>query len=76
MKMSMTVKSRIANRTILKRLVDSIRSPLAEVPESFYKDLFGDHVRVTVTREGTIETEEYQHDFKKGASALPFKSGI
>ena len=26
-----------------------------------FKDLFGDHVRVTVTREG-VETEEYEHD--------------
>jgi hypothetical protein len=35
---------------------------LQSVPEEFYKDLFGDHVEVTVNRDGSIEKEEYSHD--------------
>jgi hypothetical protein len=46
----------------LERTIDEIRAVLREIPEDFYKDLFGDHVKVTVNRDGTIETEEYDHD--------------
>lgn len=35
---------------------------LQSVPEEFYKDLFGDHVEVTIHKDLTITTEEYQHD--------------
>lgn len=34
---------------------------LNEIPEDFYLSLFGDHVKVTVTRDG-VETEEFDHD--------------
>lgn len=27
-----------------------------------FKDAFGDHVEVTIKRDGTVETEEYEHD--------------
>lgn len=37
-------------------------SALASIPDDFYRDLFGDHVRVTVHRAGRIEVEEYDHD--------------
>lgn len=46
----------------LEKTVDEIRAALQAIPQEFYKDLFGDHVRVTVNRDGTIETEEYDHD--------------
>lgn len=35
---------------------------LSSIDDSFYKDLFGDHVEVTVKRDGTIDVEEYDHD--------------
>lgn len=34
---------------------------LSQFDEDTYKDVFGDHTRVVVTRDG-IETEEYEHD--------------
>ena len=46
----------------LEKTVDQIKTVLAEVPEEFYKELFGDHVRVTINRDGTVQTEEYEHD--------------
>lgn len=41
---------------------DEFQHALTSIDESFYKDLFGDHVEVIVNRNGTIETEEYEHD--------------
>lgn len=38
-------------------LSDSLR----EIPDEIYKDLFGDHSQVTVTRDG-ITVDEYEHD--------------
>lgn len=35
---------------------------LESIDDEFYKDLFGDHVEVTVHSNGVIETEEYDHD--------------
>jgi len=35
---------------------------LESIDDSFFKDLFGDHVEVTVFSDGKIETEEYEHD--------------
>lgn len=34
---------------------------LATFEDKDFKDMFGDHVRVTVTRDG-VETEDYEHD--------------
>jgi hypothetical protein len=44
------------------QIVDEIVSVLQSVPKEFYKDLFGDHVQVTIYKDGRIETEEYNHD--------------
>lgn len=44
------------------KIVEEFKEVLQSVPESFYKDLFGDHMKVTINRDGTIETEEYEHD--------------
>lgn len=46
----------------LYKLVEEIQSVLSSIDDEFYKDLFGDHVRVTVNENGSIETEEYEHD--------------
>lgn len=35
---------------------------LSSIDEEFFKDLFGDHVEVTVFADGRVETEEYDHD--------------
>lgn len=35
---------------------------LESIPEEFMKDLFGDHVRVTITKDGKIDVSEYDHD--------------
>lgn len=40
---------------------DEFQEVLASIDDSFYKDLFGDHVEVTVSRDGTINIEEYEH---------------
>lgn len=44
-------------RTDFERLSSSLES----MDEDFIRGMFGDHVRVVITREG-IETEEYSHD--------------
>lgn len=43
-------------------ILEGVKSFLSSIPDEFYKDLFGDHMRVTVYKNGNIETEEYEHD--------------
>lgn len=43
-------------------LLQQIEKVLRSIPDDFYKDLFGDHVKVTVYKDGRIETDEYEHD--------------
>lgn len=43
-------------------LFKQIEAVLKSIPDEFYKDLFGDHVKVTIHKDGRIETEEYEHD--------------
>jgi hypothetical protein len=45
-----------------KEVYEELSELLNAVPEEFYKDLFGDHVEITVNRDGTITKEEYEHD--------------
>lgn len=45
----------------LETQIDEFKSVLSEIPDEFLKDLFGDHVLVTVTADG-VSTEEYEHD--------------
>jgi len=45
----------------LKECYALIRRFLSTIPEEMFKDLFGDHARVTVTATG-IDVEEYDHD--------------
>lgn len=39
-----------------------IKSLLQEIPEEFLKDLFGDHSKITINKDGTISVDEYEHD--------------
>lgn len=53
------------NPNFNSRLDEAVREfseVLSSIEDGFYKDLFGDHVLVTVNADGTIETEEYEHD--------------
>lgn len=42
--------------------VDAFKDILQSIPEDFYLELFGDHVRVTCDRYGEIIVEGYEHD--------------
>jgi len=44
------------------RVVEEIQSILETIPEEFFKDMFGDHCKVTLYANGTVEVEEYDHD--------------
>lgn len=48
------------NKT-LSDSVDMMSKFLEVFDEDFYKSQFGDHVKVTITKEG-IDTEEYEHE--------------
>ena len=42
--------------------VAQIKEVLNSTPEDFFKDLFGDHTKVTIHSDGSIEVEGYDHD--------------
>lgn len=43
-------------------IVEEFKEVLSSIPEEFYKDLFGDHAKITINADGTIETDEYEHE--------------
>ena len=43
-------------------VVDEIKKTLKQIPDEFFKDLFGDHVKVTIHIDGTVDVEGYEHD--------------
>jgi len=43
-------------------IISEFKEILSSIDDEFYKDLFGDHVEVTVNSSGEIETEGYEHD--------------
>lgn len=45
----------------LEKGVEAFIEVLTQIPDDFYKDLFGDHVMVTI-KNNEIEVEEYEHD--------------
>jgi len=47
---------------LLRGLIEEFVEILEMIPSEFMKDLFGDHVLVTINNNGTITTEEYEHD--------------
>ena len=46
---------------LYKEAVDAFREALKIVDDDNWMDMVGDHVKVTITRDG-IETDEYDHD--------------
>lgn len=42
--------------------IEEFKESLGKIPDEFYLKLFGDHVKVTIYKNGSIEVEEYQHD--------------
>lgn len=43
-------------------VVNEFKTVLNSIPDDFYEDLFGDHVMVTVYKDGRIEVDAYDHD--------------
>ncbi len=43
-------------------IYNSFRQVLNDVPDEIYKDLFGDHVEITIHKDGKIEVETCEHD--------------
>lgn len=44
------------------KIIEEFKSLLDTIPNDFYEDLFGDHVQVTIHKDGRIDVEEYDHD--------------
>lgn len=44
------------------KIIKDIKSVLKEIPDEFYEDLFGDHVQVTISKDGKIKVTDYEHD--------------
>jgi hypothetical protein len=45
-----------------KELVESLDSLMNTIPSDILLGLFGDHVEVTINRDGTIEKDQMDHD--------------
>lgn len=43
-------------------IIDGLSEILSEIPDDFYKDLFGDHVEITIFKDGRILINSYAHD--------------
>lgn len=46
----------------MKGVLDDIEELLDALPYEIMESIFGDHTKVTVSRDGKVETEEYDHD--------------
>jgi len=44
------------------RASSEISEVLSSIPDDFLRDLFGDHTRVTIYADGSLDTEDYDHD--------------
>jgi hypothetical protein len=44
------------------RVSSEISEVLSSIPDEFFKDLFGDHAKVTICSNGTLDVEDYDHD--------------
>lgn len=42
-------------------LLEEIKKVIQSVPDEIMESMFGDHVKVTIFKDGTTETEEYDH---------------
>lgn len=45
-----------------KKLLDEVKETLCSIDQNFYRDLFGNHVEVTLTAEGVEVVEYSDHD--------------
>lgn len=43
-------------------ILKDIKKVLSQIPDDFYEDLFGDHVTVTITKQGAITVDNYDHE--------------
>ena len=50
-----------ADAEVVAKEIAAVETFLAQFDESDYKEMFGDHVRVVVSRKG-VHAEEYSHD--------------
>ena len=44
------------------QILKDIKEVIDSIPDDFYESLFGDHVEVTIYKDGTITTEEFEHE--------------
>lgn len=44
------------------KVVEEFKSVIGSIPQEFLKDLFGDHAKVTIHKDGRVEVDEYEHD--------------
>ena len=44
------------------KILNQIKTILNDIPEEFLEELFGDHVEVTIRKDGTIKVTKYEHD--------------
>jgi hypothetical protein len=44
------------------KIVNEFISVIESIPEDFLKDLFGDHAMVTISNDGSVVVDEYEHD--------------
>ena len=43
-------------------IVNEFISVIQSIPADFLKDLFGDHAKITIYKDGTIDVQEFEHD--------------
>ena len=42
--------------------LDEFKEILQSIPDDFYQELFGNHCQVTITKNGEVKVEGYEHD--------------
>lgn len=45
-----------------RKLIKEICTILEKIPDQTYRDVFGDHVMITVNIDGTMSVKEYEHE--------------
>ncbi len=53
---------KIYNKDSWKQCFKEINSILQSIPEDFMKEMFDNHVEITINKNGYIKVEEYEHD--------------
>jgi hypothetical protein len=43
-------------------IINGLKEILTSIPDEFYQELFGNHVEVTIYKNGNVEVNEYDHD--------------